>query len=65
MKDILLNVFAVVVIVTVIVVSPLAVVWSLNTLFHTLAIPYNFYTWLAVVILNVTWFYKGQFKFKF
>lgn len=33
-----------------IVLSPLAVIWSLNTLFH-LAIVYSFKTWLATFVL--------------
>ncbi len=32
------------------VLSPLAIIWALNTLF-LLEIPYNFWTWLAVVVL--------------
>jgi len=32
--------------------APLAVIWSLNTLF-SLSIPYDFYTWLAVIVLGV------------
>ena len=35
---------------------PLAVIWALNTLFITLSIPYSFWTWLAVVVLNATTF---------
>lgn len=42
-----------------IVFGPLAVIWSLNTLFPILAIPYNFYTWFAVVLLNLTWMSKS------
>lgn len=30
---------------------PFALVWSLNTLFPILSIPYNFKTWLASLIL--------------
>lgn len=45
-----------------IVFGPLAVIWSLNTLFPILAIPYNFYTWLAVVLLNLTWMSKSVIK---
>ena len=46
-----------------IVFGPLAIVWALNTLFPVVAIPYNFYTWLAVVVLNLTWFFpKVQTK---
>lgn len=45
-----------------IVFGPLAVIWSLNTLFPILAIPYNFYTWFAVVLLNLTWMSKSVIK---
>jgi hypothetical protein len=41
-----------------IIFVPLAVIWALNTLFIMLAIPYNFYTWAAVVVLNLTWSFK-------
>jgi len=34
----------------VIIIGPLLVLWSLNTLFG-LGIDYNFFTWVAVVIL--------------
>lgn len=36
---------------------PLGVVWSLNTLFG-LGIAYDFWSWLAVVFLNLTWMSK-------
>jgi hypothetical protein len=42
-----------------IIFVPLAVIWALNTLFIMLAIPYNFYTWAAVVVLNLTWMSKS------
>lgn len=32
--------------------APILVIWSLNTLFPVLAIPYTLYTWAAVVILG-------------
>ena len=35
---------------------PLVIIWALNTLFITLSIPYSFWTWLAVVVLNATTF---------
>lgn len=38
-------------VVAVIVVGPLAGIWSLNTLFPVLAIPYNFETWAAFFLL--------------
>jgi hypothetical protein len=33
-----------------IVFAPFASIWALNTLFPILAIPYNFWTWLAMLI---------------
>jgi maltodextrin utilization protein YvdJ len=36
-----------------IALGPVAVIWSLNTLFPVLAIPFNIYTWLATAILLV------------
>lgn len=46
-----------------IVFGPFAIVWALNTLF-ALGIAYNFWTWLSVVILNLTWFSKYDFNKK-
>jgi len=37
----------------VIALGPVLVIWSLNTLFPVLAIPFTFYTWLATTILLV------------
>lgn len=34
------------------VMGPILTIWSLNTLFPALAIPYTFETWLAVVLLG-------------
>lgn len=31
---------------------PLAAIWAVNCLFPALAIPYSFWTWLAVVVLT-------------
>jgi hypothetical protein len=42
-----------------IVFGPLAIIWSLNTLFPVLAIPLGFYQWAAVVLLNLTVFSKA------
>ena len=36
----------------VIVIGPILTIWSLNTLFPSLEIPYNIETWFAVVILG-------------
>jgi hypothetical protein len=43
--------FGIALLVIVIVFGPLAGIWSLNTLFPTLAIPYDIYTWLAFFLL--------------
>jgi uncharacterized BrkB/YihY/UPF0761 family membrane protein len=37
-----------------IIFAPITTIWALNTLFPILAIPYNFWSWLAVIVLNVT-----------
>jgi hypothetical protein len=34
---------------------PFAIIWALNTLFPALAIPYNFWTWLATLVLGGFW----------
>jgi hypothetical protein len=36
----------------IIVIVPIATIWSLNTLFPALAIPVSFETWLAAVVLG-------------
>lgn len=46
------------------VFGPLAIIWSLNTLFPLLAIPYGFLQWLAVVVMNATIFGKSALTFK-
>jgi hypothetical protein len=44
-------VIAAFIIVGLIIVGPLLILWSMNTLFPVLAIPYDIWTWLAVVVL--------------
>ena len=44
--------FVVAVILILLVLFPLATIWSLNTLFPALAIPVTFETWVATVILG-------------
>ena len=34
-----------------IIFGPLVTIWSLNTLFPVLAIPYTFETWVAAVVI--------------
>lgn len=46
-----------------IIFGPFITIWSLNTLFPVLAIPYTFETWLATIALHATVrgiFIKGQ-----
>ncbi len=40
---------------------PALLIWSLNTLFPILAIPYNLYTWAAAALL-VAMFSSGNLK---
>jgi hypothetical protein len=44
--------FVLVLILVLLVLFPLATIWSLNTLFPVLAIPVTFDTWLATIILG-------------
>lgn len=41
----------VLILVAFVIFGPIVVLWSINTLFPIAAIPYNFFTWLAVVVL--------------
>ena len=61
-KDIMTIVFILTLAILVIVFGPFAVLWSLNILFPVLAIPYTFYSWLAVVVMNLTWMAKVNIK---
>lgn len=42
------------------VVGPLITIWALNTLFPVLAIPYTFWTWLAMLVLSTALVYKSS-----
>ena len=39
-------------------ISPFFILWSLNTLFPALAIPYTFETWCAIILIGV--FLRGE-----
>lgn len=41
-----------------VIIGPILTIWSLNTLFPVLAIPYTVETWFAVVMLGL--FIKGK-----
>lgn len=51
-------------VVLLIIFGPLAIIWSLNTLFPILSIPYGFLQWLAVVVMNITVFGKSALNYK-
>lgn len=53
------------ILISIIVFWPLAVIWSLNTLFPLLAIPYSFYNWIAVVFLTAVVFGNSAVKLIF
>lgn len=36
-----------------VVFGPLCTIWSLNTLFPALSIPYTFSTWSAIILLGI------------
>jgi len=52
MGKILLFAGAIVLVVFLIALGPLLILWSLNTLFPVLAIPYTIWTWVAALILG-------------
>jgi hypothetical protein len=37
------------------IVWPFAIIWAINTLVPVAAIAYNFWSWLAVVVINTTY----------
>ena len=51
-----------VLIVIVIIIGPLLSIWSLNTLFPVLAIPYTIETWAAVALFGGM--FRGSFSTK-
>lgn len=51
MKSWLAIVGLVVLILLLIILGPIVMIWSLNTLFPVLAIPYTLETWVAVIIV--------------
>jgi hypothetical protein len=52
------GVTAILLIAAILVFGPFLVIWALNTLFITLAIPYSFESWCASVVL--TFFMRMQ-----
>ena len=50
--------------IAIVVFGPFVIIWSLNTLFPILAIPFNFETWIATFILfgHSSTLIKNSFK---
>ena len=44
--------FPIIFIVLLVILGPIATIWSLNTLFPALAIPIGFDTWMAALVLG-------------
>lgn len=63
-RDIITILAVLVFAVLLLIFGPLAIIWSLNTLFPLLAIPYGFLQWLAVIVMNLTIFGKTALTFK-
>jgi hypothetical protein len=42
-----------------IVFWPFVIIWSLNTLFPVLAIPFTFWTWLGMLVITATFASKS------
>jgi hypothetical protein len=61
-KDIITIVAILALATLVLIFGPIATLWAVNTLFPMLAIPYNFYSWLAVVVINLTLRSNVSFK---
>jgi hypothetical protein len=51
MKSLIKLIFGLALIIAVIVIGPLLGIWSLNTLFPVLTIPYTWETWAAFLLL--------------
>lgn len=45
-------IWAVIFVIAIIAIGPLATIWALNTLFPSLAIPVNLNTWMATFLLS-------------
>jgi len=50
------------VVVVVVLVGPLLTIWAFNTLFPSLAVPYNLPTWFAVIVLGA--FFRANVSIK-
>ncbi len=53
MKEMIVVLGSLALMIVIVAVGPLLTIWSLNTLFPTLAIPYALNTWAAVILLGI------------
>lgn len=51
LKSIVLAILIIIAVLNLIFITPLVVIWALNTLFPVLAIPFIWQTWLSVFVL--------------
>ena len=51
-KDLPTLILVVLVVVALLIAGPFIVIWSANTLFPALVIPYTWQTWLATILLG-------------
>jgi len=52
MSDLIKLIFIIVIVALLIIFGPLAIIWSVNTLFPTASIDYTFDTWCAILLLG-------------
>ncbi len=62
MRNIFLIIGFAILVLFLVIVGPFLVIWGLNTLFPSLAVPYSRETWAAVVVLNA--FFQVSVKVK-
>ena len=64
MKDAMYTFVAVAGVIFFLALGPLLVIWSINTLFPSLAIAYTFWNWLATFFLMLAFGNKGVQRVK-
>lgn len=62
MTDFLSGTAILVLVIALLCIGPFLTIWTLNTLFPVLAIPFTFWTWLAGIWLNWVTFGARQTK---
>lgn len=50
------------VVVLIVVIGPILTIWAFNTLFPAVAVPYDIYSWFAVIILGA--FFRANVSIK-